>query len=526
MNLAIKGIIITSMKLKLSLITQAVAIAMAMFAQMVFAEPAKQPAISGKPYENSGTLNTKLPDSVGDQNLPDLGDISQTVLSPQDEQLIAEQILREVAVSDEVLQDAEVTDYLQAIGQKLAASGPDKRQTFHFFAVKDNSINAFAMPGGVIGVHTGLILASNSESEMAGVLGHEIGHVTQRHLARMLASQKYDTFKNIAGIALALLVARSNPQLASGALTASTAAGVQRQLDYTREHEREADRVGLTILDAAGFDVRGMPAFFTTLQRGTRFIEGTAPSFLRTHPLTVERIADVSNRIEGIPYRQVADSLDFNLVKAKLRANNGLSQAAIEQFQENIKENRFSNETAEHYGLAVAMLRKNDTAGAFKQVEWLKSHADKHPLIENLSAKIEVARNNPQAAAAQYAKALRLFPDYRAIIHGYADYYLATNQPDKALKLIAEKQPLYPEDPYLYEMMAKAYAAKGKDLLRFQAQGEAYYRKYNLNGAVEQLDLAIKAKDGNFYEQSIVEARLKELRRLQENEKLAIERLS
>ncbi|PPD11901.1 MAG: peptidase M48, partial [Methylotenera sp.] len=169
---------------------------------------------------------------------------------------------------------------------------------------------------------------------------------------------------------------------------------------------------------------------------------------------------------------------------------------------------------------------KNDTTGALKQVEWLKSHADKHPLIENLSAKIEVARNNPQAAAAQYAKALRLFPDYRAIIHGYAEYYLATNQPDKALKLIAEKQPLYPEDPYLYEMMAKAYAAKGKDLLRFQAQGEAYYRKYNLNGAVEQLDLAIKAKDGNFYEQSIVEARLKELRRLQENEKLAIERLS
>lgn len=118
------------------------------------------------------------------------------------------------------------------------------------------------MPGGVIGVHTGLFTSSNSESELASVLGHEIGHVTQHHLARMLASQKYDMFKNIAATALALLVMRSNPQAGMGAMTAASAAGIQRQIDYTREHEREADRVGLTILQDAGFDVRAMPAFF------------------------------------------------------------------------------------------------------------------------------------------------------------------------------------------------------------------------------------------------------------------------
>ncbi|MES2637642.1 MAG: M48 family metalloprotease [Pseudomonadota bacterium] len=481
-------------------------------------------AISGKPYED-GVLNKNIPSRDLDTSLPDLGDIAQTVLTPQDEQRIAEQILREVAVSNDVLADAEVTDYLQAVGQKLAASGPDKRQTFTFFVVRDNSINAFAMPGGVIGVHTGLILAANSESEMAGVLGHEIGHVTQRHLARMLASQKYDTFKNIAGIALALLVARANPELASGALTASAAAGVQRQLDYSREHEREADRVGLSILDAAGYDVRGMPAFFTTLQRGTRFVEGTAPSFLRSHPLTAERIADVSNRVETMPYRQVADSLDFQLVKAKLRAGNGMAQSAIDQFQDNLRERRFASETAENYGLAVAMLRKNDLAGASKQMQWLKANAVKHPFIENLSARIEVARNKPQLAASQYAQALSLFPEHRSLIYGFSEHYLTTNQPDKALELIAQKQPLFPADAYFYDMMAKAYAAKGKDLLRFQAQGEAYVRKYNLSRAVEQFDFAVKAKDGNFYEHSIVDARLKELRRLQANEKAALERL-
>ena len=521
MNLAIKGIIIAIMELKLSFIAKVVLTATMLLTQTAFADNAKEPSISGKPYQNRGPLNTNLPNPSVDSNLPDLGDIAQTVLTPQDEQRIAEQILREVAVSDDVLQDAEITDYLQAVGQRLAASGPDKRQVFNFFVVRDNSINAFAMPGGVIGVHTGLILASNSESEMASVLGHEIGHVTQRHLARMIASQKYDTFKNIAGIALALLVSRANPELASGALTTATAAGVARQLDYTREHEREADRVGLSILDAAGFDPRAMPAFFTTLQRGTRFVEGTAPSFLRTHPLTAERIADVSNRVESMPYKQVTDSLEFNLVKAKLRASNGIAQASIEQFEDNIKERRFASETAEHYGLAVAMLRKNNLTGAVKQMQWLKSHAPKHPFIENLAAKIEVARNNPQLAAQLYANALALYPDSRSLVYGYAEHFLAINQPDKALKLIAEKQSLFPTDAYLYEMMAKAQAAKGKDLLRFQAQGEAYYRKYNLDKAIEQLDFAVKAKDGNFYEHSIVEARLKELRRLQANEKVS-----
>ena len=188
-----------------------------------------------------------------DMSLPELGDISQTVLSPLDELRIGEQIMRDVSTSDEVVQDVEIIDYLNNLGNRLVSASSDKQQKFNFFVVQDNSINAFAMPGGVIGVHTGLILATNSESELASVLGHEIGHVTQHHMARMLASQKYDMFKNIAGIALALLVARANPDLASGALTTASAVGVQNQLDYTRDHEREADRVGLQILDNGGF---------------------------------------------------------------------------------------------------------------------------------------------------------------------------------------------------------------------------------------------------------------------------------
>jgi predicted Zn-dependent protease len=474
--------------------------------------------ISGKPYDKSINLDTSLPPDLH-EDLPELGDVSQTVLSAQDEQNIAEQILAEVAMSDEVLQDAEVVDYLQSLGNRLAAASDDKLQTFYFFVVKDNSINAFAMPGGVIGVHTGLFLSSNSESELASVLGHEIGHVTQHHLARILAKQKTDTFKNIAGIAVALLVARTNPELASGALATSSAAGIQRQLDYTRAHEREADRVGLSILENAGFDPRGMPAFFTTLQRGSRFVEGSAPSFLRTHPLTSERISDVENRVAMMPYKQVASSADYYFVRAKLRTNEGLAQTVIDQFSHNIQTGRYANEAAEHYGLAVAMLRKNDVVGASRQIKWLDDRQIKSAFIENVKARIAVIQNNPQKVAEQYASAIKQYPQNRALVYGYADHFLALKQTKQMIALVKAKQAPYPNDAHFYELLAKAYFIEQKELLRFQAQGEAYYRQYNVDKALEQMGFASKAKDGSFYEKSIVEARLKDLQRLQKLKK-------
>ena len=476
----------------------------------VLAQAYDQPVLSGKPYESPKNFELTL---------PELGDNAQTVLTPLEERRIGEQIMRDVSTSDEVVQDIEVIDYLNHLGNRLVSASSDRKQKFNFFVVQDNSINAFAMPGGVIGIHTGLILATKGESELASVLGHEIGHVTQHHLARMLAAQKTDTFKNIAGIALALLVARANPDLATGALTTASAVGVQNQLDYTRDHEREADRVGLQILDNGGFDVRAMPEFFNTLQRGTRFAEGSAPSFLRTHPLNTERIADVSNRVSQMAYRQVPDSAEFQYVRAKLIANNGAVDTNIEVFEQNIREHRFTNEAAEHYGLAVAYLRKNALTQAASKVAWLKKNAPQHAMIENLNARLLVAKNSPQQAAAQYANALKLYPDNRALIYGYADHFLAIKQADNAVKLIKEKQSLYPNDAYFYDVLAKAYTMQNKVLLSHQAQGEAYFRKYDLGRAIEQMELASKANDGDFYQTSIVEARLKELRRMMGDDK-------
>jgi predicted Zn-dependent protease len=452
-----------------------------------------------------------VPNALAD-GLPDLGDSSQLALTAQDERRIGEEIMRDVNASGDVIKDIEVVDYMQNLGYRLASSSGDSPQKFTFFVVQDPSINAFALPAGIIGVHSGLIMASSSESELASVVSHEIGHVTQRHIARMIAQQKQDAWQSFAAMAFALLAARSNPQLAGASMQAAQAGAIQKQLDYTREHEREADRVGLQILSHAGFDTRAMPAFFDKLMKGTRFYEGSAPSFLRTHPLTTERIADVRNRVEQLPYRQVTDSPEFNYTRAKLRAMMGNPNQAVQWFESILSDKKYVDEAPQRYGLAVAQLRANQLEAAREEVAWLRNKAPRNPMIETLAGNLLIAMGNERQAEAQFKQALAAYPNHRGIIYGYGELLLATGQLDAAVKLLTDKQQAYPDDPYLYELKSQAYTRLGKNLLRHQAQGEAYYLRYNLPAAIEQMEIALRSGDGNFYEMSSVEARLKQMR--------------
>lgn len=172
-----------------------------------------------------------------------------------------------------------------------------------------------------MGFNSGLIMTAQSESELAGVMAHEISHVTQKHLARMISTQKYSMATTLASLALAVLASRANSQAGAAVMAVTQATAIQLQLNFTRDHEKEADRIGLNVLINAGFDPRGMSTFFGRLQTIGRFQDNGAPSYLRTHPLTFERIADIDNRIQNTLYRQVPDSIDFRLVRAKLRAS-------------------------------------------------------------------------------------------------------------------------------------------------------------------------------------------------------------
>jgi beta-barrel assembly-enhancing protease len=448
------------------------------------------------------------------QGLPDLGEVAQAGFSPLQERRIGESIMREIRADPSFFDDAEATDYLNHLGNRLAARSPDTRQDFDFFLLRDGQINAFALPGGFIGVNSGLILAAQSESELAGVLAHEIAHVTQRHIARMLAQQKQSQVTSLAAVAAAILLSRVNSQAAEAAVVLGQAGAIQSQLNFTRENERDADRVGLQILEQAGFDPRGMSIFFERLQRATRLYDASAPSYLRTHPLTFERVADVQNRLQNLPYRQVPDSLEFQLIRAKMKAQIDSPREAVDFFQASLAERKFLSEAASRYGLAASLARVKDYAGARKEIEALRKLAPASPIVETLACAVATAAGEAQAALSCYREALKTYPGYRALNYDYAAALLRTRQPEAALRLVEGRLQSVTDDYRLYLLQAQSYAALGKRLAQHRAQAEAYARMGNLTGAVEQLQIGLKSGDGDFYQLSSAEARLKELRRL------------
>jgi predicted Zn-dependent protease len=448
------------------------------------------------------------------QPLPDLGDAAAADLPPQLERKIGESVLRDIRLRDPAyLDDPEVADYLNSLGAQLVAAVPGARQDFEFFAVRDASINAFALPGGFVGVHTGLIAASENESEVASVLAHEIAHVTQRHIARLLGAQKQLQLPTMVAIAAAILLGRSRPDLASGAAAAAQAGAVQAQLGYTRDFEREADRIGFQTLAGAGFDPRAMASFFEKMQRYTRIVDdGSVPSYLRSHPVTTERIAEAQNRAGALRYRQRADRLDYHLVRARLRAEAGDARDAVAYFAGAVRDRRYANEAAARYGLALALLRAGEPQRADAELAGLRSTGAASPMLETLGARAHQARGDSAAALAVLKSAIARFPHRKPVIYAYLDALHAAGRHEEALAALAERLRLYPRDARLHEARARAYAAQGKRLLQHQAQAEVYLLQGSLPAAIEQLQLAQSAGDGNFYELSAVEARLRELR--------------
>ena len=444
-------------------------------------------------------------------NLPDLGEVSQASFSPQLERKVGEAIMRDIRVDRDYLDDAEISDYVNRIGHRLAAASPNNRQDFDFFVVRDDTLNAFALPGGYVGVHTGLITTAQSESELAGVLAHEIAHVTQHHIARMVAQQSNNTLLSIAGMALAILAARSNTQVGSAAVAVAQAGSIQSSLNFTRENEREADRVGLQILQDAGFDPRGMASFFERMSKVTRLYDNNAPAYLQTHPLTTERLADIQNRIANLPYKQIPDSLDFQMVRAKIRAAAGSAADAVAWFDTGLKEQKFNSPVAQRYGLVAALMRAKNYPRADAEMAKLKTDTP-HPMVEVLAAELKRSEGQEAAALAIYRAGFKRFPFHRALAYGYADTLLTARQYAEAEKFLSEQLKTRPHDDKLLELQARAYGGLQKNFLSHRSLAEAYAQRGNYTAAVEQMQIALKSGETDFYQLSSAEARLRELK--------------
>ena len=449
--------------------------------------------------------------------LPDLGDVSQASLTPLQERQIGQQSMMQIRASKQYLDDPEINEYLNQIGDKLVENSPEPSLDFEFFAVNDYSVNAFALPGGFVGVNAGLMLVTQSESELASVLSHEISHVTQHHLARMIEAERGNGLISMAAIAVAILAARTNPQVSEATIASVQAANIQQQLNFTRAYEQEADRIGLQLLQKSGFDTHAMPEFLQRLQKATRLLDGSAPNYMRTHPITSDRIAEIENRIRDQPYRLIPDSLDFQLVRTKLIAAQKTAPDAIAYFSDALGAQNYGNPIAQRYGLVSALLRDNETGWASREFSLLRKQAEANPVSKNdpmiatLEGQVLRATKNYSGALAFYRTAVQNFPQHLALIYDYADLLLQDNQTEIAVKLLTEQLTRYPRDTTLYDLQARAYAMQGKALEQHQAQAYSYAWQGNLYAAIEQLELAKKA-GGSFYQLSAIESDLRELR--------------
>lgn len=452
-------------------------------------------------------------------DLPDLGEVSRQYFSDQEEQSLGRAIMRDVYADPRYLDDPEIESYLNQLGYKLVSVSTRNQREFNFFVVSDPSINAFAMPGGNIGVHTGLLLAAQSESELASVVAHEIAHVTQDHIARMVAAQSQSQWPTMAALALALLAARSNPNVASAAIASTQAYSIQNQLNYSRDYEREADRLGYDMLTRSGYDPRSMSGFFNRLQRANRFYDSSAPAYLRTHPLTTDRIADMQARSEALPYQQVEDSLDFQLVRARLRAQEDSPLDAVQAARNALKEKRYSSETAARYALATALLRARQFREAEAEVEKLLSAKQVHPMIRQLAARSAQAAGNQALALQRYQAGSAAHPGFRPLQLGQIEALLAASRSKEALEQVDRQLELYPLDRRLWRLAAQTHAQLGHRLLSHRAQAEAAALSGNLVAAIEQISLGIKAGDGSFHELSAAEARRREWQEVEKSQR-------
>jgi beta-barrel assembly-enhancing protease len=457
------------------------------------------------------------PPPVSPTPLPELGDAAQASLSPAQERKLGETIIQQLRASGGYMNDPEVNDYLQQLGHRITSAAKDINQDFEFFAVPDPQINAFALPGGYIGVHSGLILLTQTESELASVLAHEISHVTQHHIARMITAQKDTMLMTLAGLALAILAARGNSassnDVASGAIAASQALMIQNQLNFTRANEYEADRIGFQRLDAAGFDAGAMATFMKRMQKAVRLSEGNAPNYLRTHPLTYERIAEAEARAQNHPYRQVVDSLDFHMVRALLRSYEGDAKDAVAYFDDALAEHKYNNEIATHYGLVASLLRAKNLSRARVELAKLERMSPEHPMIDAIGAHVLLDGGDVAGAITRFERALARYPSKLQLVYDYPDALMQAGRYGDAATFCERQLLRFPTDGPLHLLAARAYAGLNKDLMQHRHQGDYYAWQGDLKGAIIQFELASKAKDGDFYQASEVDARLRALRR-------------
>ena len=452
------------------------------------------------------------------QDLPDLGDVTEEEFPLARERVLGNALMRKIRSSDSYVLDPEILEYLDDLGHKLASRSSVPERYFEFFLINDSSINAFALPGGYVGVHSGLFLSSADESELAGVLGHEIAHIQQRHIARMLASQRKLGVASLAGLGLAILASRSSGQLAEAALATSQAAPLQAMLSFSRDHEREADRFGLGIMSSAGFNPVSAVTFFDRMYRETRVYQGALPGYMQTHPMTHERMADLQARLASVEVKQSESSLHYSLIKERIRLISEGGESAEKHFEELIEHGNYSEQVAGRYGRVIATLSrdaidKDRENVARDDIAWLNGEFPVDVLILVAAAESSVKFGDLATGLQKYESALQLYPHRVSLLRGKSRLLKAMGRASELESFLTSvfnaSQSI--SDPILYELRAWAYQALSLSMNYHSDLSMVAYLYGNLDAAIREIKLARDSDEQNFYLRSQIDSRLAEL---------------
>lgn len=434
-----------------------------------------------------------VPAAAGD-DLPDIGSPADSILSREKELQIGRSIFRSLVDTERVMNDPEIQEYVQDVGMKLSSQAQDGDFRFTFFVVNDPAINAFALPGGYIGIHSGLLLATNSESELAGVLAHEISHVTQRHISRAVFANQRSSILTMAAMLGAILLGAvgGSGDVITGAIATAQGVAAQQQINFTRANEYEADRVGVGVLASAGFDPMGMPDFFETLARQTGPLASQAPEFLRTHPVTVNRIAETRERAATLPRPDVRDALGYTITRARIRVlSSPTPEKALEYFLGEKQNPKQAGDIGIEYGIALVRMELGQYREARELFQGLLSTNPGVIPFHTGLAGAELALGNREAALKDYEKAMDLFPRNTPLTVRYAEALLAAGQAKKAHTILLDLLNNVPPTAEQVRLIALAASAAGDTADAYYYMAELHLIRGDVVMAADQLRLAL-----------------------------------
>ncbi len=451
--------------------------------------------------------------SFANSQLPDLGTAANNAFSIDKELKYGDAYMRIIRSSAPMLYDPVLEQYITELGNKLVAHATDVKTPFTFFMLRNDEINAFAFFGGHVGVHSGLFLYADDESEIASVLAHEITHVTQRHLARQVEASKKSGPATIAGVLGAILLTVAAPQAGIAALATTQALATQAKINYTRSFEKEADRIGTRVMVDAGFDPEAAFTFFNKLAARYRY-SSKLPEMLLTHPLPESRISEARNRASHYPHRYIPDNINFQLAKARIqvRFSSYNAHQVLGIFDDQLKKETYAFKDAALYGKALSLFRLEKYTEAAAIIDKLLSKDPENLFYLDTKSDLLLEAHQYSKAITMLENQQRLKPTSDVININLANAFLEDNKPQKAIPLLQQSIYLDKQNVLAYQLLFEAYKKEENPSLEHYTKAELLALSANYKGAIDQLNYAHQKTKNNTLQLARIEAKIRQFK--------------